>query len=885
MLNSPVALAVDPSGALLISDQRNQRIRKVSPDGTISTVAGTGTAGFSGDSAPAVNAQLNFPRGIAVDSKGNLFIADQRNGRIRKVSPDGVITTIAGSGSLTSTGDGGLAVNATLTAPTALAFDGNDNLYLSDASQIRKIGTDGIIRHIAGGDTNGYTGDGGPASSALLSGPQGLAVNLAGDLFVAEQYGFRVRKISKLGIISTYAGGNGLGDSGDNGPAIQAAMRGPTDVTADLNGNVYFSDLADRLRKVDTAGVITTVAGTGALSAGGDGGPATLAQLGTPTGITRDSAGNLYVLGASRRLRKITPGGLISTYAGTGADVHSGDDGQAINAGIRSSSVAADSSGNIYLGDPMYIRMISPAGVISTIAGTGVFDFTGDNGPASIATLSPSIPAIAADGSGNVFFVDGANGRIRKITSAGFITTVAGTGVTGFSGDNGPGISAMLGSPLGLAVDAGGNLLIADTLNNRIRKLSLDGTIVTIAGDGSSGSSGDGGQALNAQLNLPSAVAVDGDGNLYIADNSYKVRKVTPQGVITTIAGTGTPGYAGDFGLATAADLGTAAGMVTDSAGNVFVADRTHDAVRLLSPAGALPLLSVASTHTGVFRAGQPGASYSITVGDAPQSASTSGTVTVTDLLPASLSLVLMSGAGWSCSGSTCTNSSVLSPGSRYSPIAVDVTVLPGSLSQVTNLVTVTGGGAPGAAAADLTLTGSPVPVLDISVSHLGYFYRSTRGIYTIQVGSAPSAVPTNADVTVTGTLPAGLTLHSMSGDGWTCTGNSCSRSDALMGGVTYPVIILAVDVAADAPLSVVNSATVSGGGAASVTKTDETIVRPFSCDANVDGLLTAADVQTIIGEILGTGSLLHDLNGDGPVNILDLQIMINTLLGATCPV
>jgi uncharacterized protein (TIGR03437 family) len=335
-------------------------------------------------------------------------------------------------------------------------------------------------------------------------------------------------------------------------------------------------------------GIITTVAGNGAAGFSGDGGPATSASVG-PWGVAVDAAGNLYIAGASR-IRKVSPSGIISTAAGNGTRGFSGDDGPATSASLNQpSGVAVDAAGNLYIADyyNYRIRKVSPSGIISTAAGNGTQGFSGDGGPATSAALD--VPeAVAVDAAGNLYIADSTNyGRIRKVSPSGVISTVAGNGRYAFSGDGGPATSASLGFPEGVAVDAAGNLYIADSDNSRIRKVSPAGIITTVAGNGQRGYSGDGGPATSASLNVPWAVAADAAGNLYIADTrNGRIRKVSPSGTISTVAGGGSA--LGDGGPATSASLKYPIAVAVDATGDVYIADNQDYRVRKVTFAAPL---------------------------------------------------------------------------------------------------------------------------------------------------------------------------------------------------------------------------------------------------------------------------------------------------------
>lgn len=459
-----------------------------------------------------------------MDGIGNLYIADSVNNRIRRVSR-AVITTVAGSGTSGYSGDNGLAINAQLFQPIGVAVDAAGNLYIADSvnQRIRKV-SNGVITTLAGGGTQ--LGDNGLATSAQLGVPYGITLDPAGSLYVAGAYidNFgRIRKVSNR-VSSTVAGGGT--QLGDSGPATKGQLSSPRAVTLDSVGNLYVADYNNhRIRRIFN-GVITTVAGNGTPGYSGDNGSATDAQLQYPHGVAVDSAGNLYIAdNGNNRIRKVSNG------------------------------------------------------VITTLAGNGTAGFSGDNGPAINAQMGPLL-GIAVDFGGNVYVASG--DRVRKV-AGGVITTVAGNGTPGFSGDNGPATSAQLAQPYGVTLDSSGTLYIADYNNNRIRKVS-NGVITTIAGNGTFGFSGDNGAANNAQLNIPEGVAVDAAGNLYIADyGNHRVRKVS-NGIITTVAGNGTPSFSGDNGPATSAQLYNPSGITLDAVGNVYVVDSVNNRIRVLTP-------------------------------------------------------------------------------------------------------------------------------------------------------------------------------------------------------------------------------------------------------------------------------------------------------------
>ncbi len=603
-------VALDGAGNLYIADPADHRVRKVTPAGIISTVAGDGHAGFTGDGGPAAQARLNRPYGLAADAAGNLYIADFGNGRVRRVGPDGTIRTVAGGGSAQAV-VGGEATAARLLGPRNVALDAAGNLLISDFldHRVYQVTLGGRIQALAGTGAPGLGGNGGPALYAQLNYPAGLAVDRAGVLYIADSGNRRVRRLAG-GVLSTLA--------------IPSALELPTGVALDVAGNLYVADgarivrlaaaggasvfnTAAREAAVDPAGNLYIASGgpqilrraaNGSLSVAagatvepqfwGDGGPAVSARLQSPQGLALGPDGALWIADTGNgRVRRVSTEGLIFTAAGAG---RGGLVGEAIAAAtarlLAPAAVALDAAGNLWLADSQAarVRRVSSGGWITTAAGTGQAGYNGD-GFGTLCQLNlPS--GLAADAAGNVYIADTNNHRVRKLTPDGVLTTVAGRGIRGYQGDGSPAVEALLDSPAGLAVDGEGNLYVADRMNHAVRKVTPSGVILTVAGTGLPGFSGDGGPARQARLNHPMGVAVDRQGNLYIADTqNHRLRKVTPDGVINTIAGDGVPGFEGDGGPAAQARLRFPAAVAADAQGNLFVADQDNHRVRCLTPA------------------------------------------------------------------------------------------------------------------------------------------------------------------------------------------------------------------------------------------------------------------------------------------------------------
>lgn len=630
-LNQPQSVVEDRTGALDIADTWNYRIRRVDRLGRITTIAGTGERGFSGDGGPASAAQFSSPMAVAIGAAGELVVADGYNNRLRRVDRNGTITTIAGNGTQRYSGDGHAASSAMLDSPSGLAWSAG-NIYIADAfnQRVRRVDAAGVITTVAGTGVEGAVGDGGPATEAELSWPRGLAVDRGGRLFVADAH--RVRMIDAHGVISTVAGG-GTADPGDGGLAVDAAIE-PKAVAVDGQGNLLVAE-GNRIRRVDHRGIITTLAGSRQSGFSGDELLGTQAQLASPSGIAADTAGNVYVADTgNRRIRKIDRRGIITTIAGTGGAGFAGDGGRAVAANVDSPyGVAVAPDGAILAADSWNnrIRRIDTAGIITTVAGSGDYGFNGDGIVATLATLD-SPRAIATDAAGSLLVADLYNNRVRllmagtttagtmaassagdglplpdrtgKIDGRGVIRTVAGTGAEGFSGDGGPATAAALNMPTGLTVGPAGtgDVYIAEYGNQRVRRVDGRGRITTFAGTGVMGYAGDGGRAADASLNAPSGVARSDAGDLYIADaRNARVRKVDRRGIITTVAGNGEMGYAGDGGPAVDAELSWPTSVAVDRTGILYIADSWW--VRRVDPAGVITTVAGNGGVTTVYGA------------------------------------------------------------------------------------------------------------------------------------------------------------------------------------------------------------------------------------------------------------------------------------------
>jgi len=639
----PAGVAVDASGNVYVADQFNHRIRKITPAGVVTTLAG-GSAGYADGTGAA--AAFTYPYALILDASGNVYVSDQYNHRIRKITPSGVVTTFAGSGS--SAFADGTGTAASFSYPNSLVFDAAGNLFVADYGnhRIRKITPSGVVTTFAGsGNATFADGNG---TSASFSNPAGITMDAAGNLFVSEYQNVRVRKITTSADVTTIAGTGSNGNT--NGTGLSATFDNPASITIDPSGNLFVSDLGNNLiRKitldcitpstptisgnltfltggsttltsslasayiwsngattqsitVNTAGSYTVrvISGTctsatsatstvqlqqynvttfaGSITDGNVNGTGPFALLSNPSGIVVDGNGNFYVTDYNtNRIRKITSGGAVTNFAGSGENSFA--DGSSTSAAFSGPyGIAIDGSGNLYIADQSNnrIRKITPAGVVSTFAGSGNFGYADGNGNTA-SFRSPS--GVAVDAQDNVYVADLGNNRIRKITPAGVVSTLAGSG--SYSHADGNGTSASIKEPSGIAVDASGNVYVAETGGNYIRKITSSGQVTTIAGTGAFNSTDGIGTA--AAINHPRGVTVGADGTIYVAEEgSHNIRKITTDLKVTTIAGSGNGTFAD--GLGTAASFQNPVGMVVDANNNLFVADYFNNRIRKVSP-------------------------------------------------------------------------------------------------------------------------------------------------------------------------------------------------------------------------------------------------------------------------------------------------------------
>jgi len=540
-IDDPYILAPDGSGNLFIAaddyNYNTQRIYKVGGDGLISTIVGKNVN--YGDGGWATNAILSYAQGIATDASGNLFVADSQNSLIRKVDTNGIITTVAGNGTFGFSGDGGAATNASLYWPTSVAVDSAGNLYIADNNNqlVRKVNATGVITTFAGNgqyDTNTgagtYSGDGGAATNAGLNQPQAVAVDAEGNVFIADSGNNRIRKIAPSGIITTVAGLGTNAFFGDGGAATNAGLSYPAGVAIDSSGNLFIADTSNfRVRKVTTNGVISTVAGTGNPTNGptGDGGPATSAELSPPSDVAVDAVGNLYIADSNwGAVRKVDTNGVITT----------------VLTNLSSPRLTTDRAGNLFVSDSDTVLRLDTNGVLTTVAGGGIG--VADGGPAANAQFYAS--GLAADGHGSLFVSDRGHGCVRKVSADGAISTFVGN----------------VGWPAAIAFDTSNNLLIADQASGSILRVGTNGSFTPLA----------------ALPGNPSEIATDAAGDVFAflpnaIINNYSrgaVWRIALDGTVTGILNAGIliPPPSPWGGWAVTASFRH---MTADQYGNVFV--------------------------------------------------------------------------------------------------------------------------------------------------------------------------------------------------------------------------------------------------------------------------------------------------------------------------
>ena len=631
----------------------------------ITTFAGNGSSGFSGDNGLATAAKIGFPGRIAIDDTANVYFADTYNNRIRKISAaTGIITTVAGTGTAGYNGDGALATASQLNYPFGVAVDHSGNIYIADTynNRIRKISaTTKLISTVAGTTSSGYNGDNISAITAQLNQPNSVCLDNAGNIYFTDQSNNRVRKVTiSTGNISTVAGSGTSGYMGDNGTAIYAQLNSPSGIALDANNNIYIADLNNhRIRKVTVStGVITTIAGNGTGAYVEDGVAATLTSLSLPQDVFVTTAGHVFIADyGNGRIRKVNAStGIISTVAGDGSASFAGDNGPATSAKFNMPiSIRVDNAGNYFISDyfnrrirkvtqPVFANnIISGAQTIcakssATISGTiptgctGVITYTWLN---STVSATSGFTPIANSNSQNFTTTNltqhtwyrrlastaGCNGDTsaavlitvdipigkNEIGATATMSRIAGSpiGSTGNSGDGGLAINAKFYLPIGICTDSANNIYIADAGNNRIRKIdALTGIISNFAGTSSTTFNGDSIVATAGSLFSPSGIAINPNGDLFISDRGHnRIRMVSKAtGLITTYAGTGTGGYDGDGLSAKLAKIKNPLFLTFDAAGNLFFVDYDNYRIRKVNRLTGV-ISTIAGTGVNAFSA------------------------------------------------------------------------------------------------------------------------------------------------------------------------------------------------------------------------------------------------------------------------------------------
>jgi sugar lactone lactonase YvrE len=616
-LLNPGPLAVDANGILYVSDPGNNRIRRIDNSGTITTLVGRGYGTFRGDYGPAALAGISTAFSVALDRSGNLYFTDDSNQRIREVTTTGLVFTVAGNGNCGTTNAGVKATQAPLCDVESVAVDNQGHVFFGSEAQVWMIAADGTLVLVAGNGGFDKTGDNGPATAAQIGYPGSLAIDASGNVYMADQFNFAIREVTTDKVIHTVAtisttssttvslaldpSGNLFYVTGtkqvfklmSGSPTIVATVTGVEDasyIAVDAAGAMYVSSITNQRVLKIANGNSTVIAG--AYPYGVDPLPdqATHVRLHLNPlliGLAVDSAGNVYFPELDgnlfQRIDKVTPGGTMSAL-NTPAKLPTNGD-------FTVQAVAIGPNSTIYFSTFTQVYRVESNGTVTLIAGAPGFpSAVGDGGPATAAKISnPS--SLAFDAVGNLYITEPFDNRVRKVTPGGTISTFAGNGHAGYSGDGGFASAALLSTPVDVKTDNNGNVFIADLTAAVVRKVSSNGIITTVAGKGVSGFSGDGGPATQATMSGAAAIAVDPAGNLFIADrpsaastispatDNNRIRMVNTAGIISTIAGP-QPGYNGEGSNSTAAAVGGPVALATDAQGNLYVNESSTQRIR-----------------------------------------------------------------------------------------------------------------------------------------------------------------------------------------------------------------------------------------------------------------------------------------------------------------
>jgi sugar lactone lactonase YvrE len=620
-LLTPEAVAVDGNGDVYVADTWSFRIRKINSSGTISTLIGKGYVNSFGDEGPAAGAAMSLTDSMALDASGNLYFTDGYNLKIREVTTAGTVRTVAGTGNCGTVTAGMAATQAPLCDVESVGVDGQGRVFFGSEAQLWTIAANGTLTLVAGTGGFGHNGDNGPATAAEIGFPGSIAIDANGNLYFSDLFNFVIREVTPDKVIHTVAT---ISDTSATTVAVAldasgalfcvtgtkqifrvasgttsavATLAAPHDASwlaIDATGAFYVSSLNDlRVLKV-TGGNATVIAGAYPYDVDPLPKPASQVRLHLNPlliGLAVDSAGNIYFPeldgDLNQRIDKVTPGGTMTAVPAP-ANLPTGG-------AFTVQAVAIGPANQIYFSTFTQVYRAELGGTVTLIAGAPGFPSAlGDGGPATAARISnPS--SLAFDASGNLYITEPFDSRVRKVTPGGTITTFAGTGQAGYSGDNGPAASAKVSTPVDVKVDANGNVYIADLTASVVRKVATNGIITTVAGNGTKGFTGDGGPATQAEISGAAAIALDPAGNLFIADHpsaastispatdNNRIRMVNTSGVITTILGPRL-GYNGEGILSTTSATGDPVALATDAQGNLYVNESGTQRIRKLTP-------------------------------------------------------------------------------------------------------------------------------------------------------------------------------------------------------------------------------------------------------------------------------------------------------------